>query len=128
MEINFKDYFLSEFKHAHGNFRLYHDWIYDQVFSKTDLPPEVSKLIKAALFKATWSTLWTSEFLRIDYEREVLKRARIPSGELKGKVIDRLGTKREYIPLLIPWTKCDNEIIAKAARNKINSIELRTEK
>ena len=124
MNFEFNVYFQEEHKFGETSFRLYHDWIYDKIFGDREIDPELSKLIKIALFKASWNTLWAPESQKVVYEKTVLHRARIPSGELRGKVISKLPPERSYIPILIQWTKSNNEIVAKAASHKINSIQL----
>jgi hypothetical protein len=127
MNLSFSEYYKKEFKLDEKSFRLYHEWLYDQMFQNIEVKPPLAKLIKTAIFKASWHTLWAGEFNKIAYEREVLSRAKIPSGELRGKVISELPSERELIPLLIPWTKCSNEVVAKAAHHKIDSIKLHTD-
>lgn len=125
MNIDFKTYFLEEFKHSKREFRLYHEWVFDKLFKDMELDDEYVELwIKSALFTASYSSMFVSEMIRVDYDQECVKRARIPEGELKGQVISKLHNEHKYIPLLLPWTKSDNPFLSRAAEQKIDKIKL----
>ena len=88
------------------------------------VPATLEPVIKKALFQASYTTMWTSELIKLDYQKECERRAKAPSGELKGKIISKLSDKdRSLLPPLIVLTKSSNELVRKAAKIKISQIK-----
>lgn len=99
---------------------LYHDWLYDRLFSGDNVSEGLKKRIKRAIHESLISGFAIGEFAELRYFKNLYSHVVVPYGEFKGQKIMGLPNSKEVwlmLNELVKSTKSD--LVRKACGIKL---------
>lgn len=124
-EISFEHYFEKVFKRG-TDCPLFHEWVFDQMFSMEPLPPQLADKMKLALYRTLSTAFWTGNVTKVVYGHELASRVKIPVGWPKAgtKISDLIGTPDVW-KLLINLKKITrDENVRQGCTAKLNEMTM----
>lgn len=102
---------------------LYHDWLFDQVFSEEIIDPKMAGKIKLAIHESLLNGFATGSIIKIAYCNEMESRVIIQRGKLKGTKISKVlhnEESKKILQKLRDSTK--DQVIRQACRSKLHEM------
>ena len=102
---------------------LYHDWLFDQVFSGEDVDPKLAGKIKLAIHESLLNGFATGSIIKLAYCSEMESRVIIQRGKHKGTKISKLphnDESKKILQKLRDSTK--DQVIRQACRSKLSEM------
>ena len=127
MTKSFEEWFVQIYQKDNDN-RLYHEWLFDQMFSQGELTSDIRKKVMILIHESLLEGMHSGNIINIHYCKELTKLVKVPAGMYKGQRISELTNTDEI------WTLClqikrvaKNYILRQACTAKLNEIQVQRE-
>jgi len=127
MNKSFEEWYTKVYQKDNDN-RLYHEWLYDQMFSPGEQPEKICQKIMLLIHESLLEGMHSGPIINIHYCKDLTQLVKIPAGMYKGKKISELPNTDEI------WTLClqikrttKNYILRQACTAKLNEIQVQRE-
>ena len=124
MTKSFEEWYTSVYHKNHDE-RLYHEWLFDQMFSPGELTSETRKKVMILIHESLLEGMYSGDIITVHYCKDLTRLVKVPGGMYKGKKIFELFNTDET------WTLClqikrttKNYILRQACTAKLNEIQV----
>ncbi len=115
----------TEIYQKNNDDRLYHEWLFDQMFSQGELTDKIRNKVMLLIHESLLEGMHSGDIITVHYCKDLTKLVKVPAGMHKGVKISELTNTDDI------WTLCSqikrttkNYILRQACTAKLNEIQV----